>query len=515
MNALVLVGCLAFVPMASAQDAPPAAPPQGDAPAAAPAATEEPRGLRVYEADAMPGYTLIAPLTSYRTLLLDMEGEVVHEWKSAFAPGGAVYLLPNGNVLRVRRDLETDIFEGGGISGGIDEIAPDGTLVWGYSIKSDKIYSHHDILQLPNGHVLAIVWERKSGTKAVEAGRDKKRIGGELWADAIYEIEKQPPTGGRIVWEWHSWDHLIQDHDKDRANFGDVAAHPELIDINGEPADDMSPAAAAAAADAMKQAGYLGGDAKDAKGRPRDLRGADWMHCNAVDYNPALDQIVISSPHFSEIWVIDHSTTTEEAKGHTGGKSGKGGDLLYRWGNPKNYRAGTANDQRLFGQHNIQWIEPGLPGAGNFLVFNNGEGRPRAQYSSADEFTAPMDAAGHYTLEPEEPYGPDELVWRYGGKEGAWFFSSFISGVQRLKNGNTLICQGADGRVFEVTAEGQVVWEFANIFGGEVEMSLGKHQGPAQGPGGKGFNPFALFRATRIPMDHPALQALGLVVPSK
>ncbi len=508
MNVLVLVGCLALAPIGAAQDAPPAAP----SPDAAP---EEPRGLRMNDPGALPGYTLIAPLSSYRTVLLDMEGKVVHEWKSAFPPGGAVYLLSNGNLLRVRRDLDSDIFEGGGISGGIEEFAPDGKLVWEYAIKSDTIYSHHDVKQLPNGHVLAIVWERKSGTKAVQSGRDKERVpAGELWADAIYEIEKQPPTGGRVVWEWHSWDHLIQDYDKDRANFGDVAAHPELIDINGDPKDDRSPAAIAAAADAMKQAGYLGGDAKDKQGRPRDLRGADWMHCNAVDYNAALDQIAVSSPHFSEFWVIDHSTTTEEAKGHTGGRRGKGGDLLYRFGNPAVYRAGSKDAQRLFGQHNVQWIEPGLPGAGNFLVFNNGEGRPRAEYSSVDEFTAPTDADGNYQKDPEEPFGPDELAWRYGGTPNV-FFSSFISGAQRLSNGDTLICSGADGRIFEVTHDGTTVWEFWNDIGGDAPMSLGKHAPPPMGPGGKGFNPFALFRATRIAMDDPRLAALGLTAPAK
>ena len=84
------------------------------------------------------------------------------------------------------------------------------------------------------------------------------------------------------------------------------------------------------------------------------------MHVNAVAYNAELDQIVLSSPHFNEIWIIDHGTTTEEAKGHTGGRWGKGGDILYRWGNPRAYRNGTKLDQRLFYQHNIQWIPKGL-----------------------------------------------------------------------------------------------------------------------------------------------------------
>ena len=115
------------------------------------------------------------------------------------------------------------------------------------------------------------------------------------------------------------------------------------------------------------------------------------MHVNAVAYNADLDQIALSSPNFSEIWIIDHSTTTEEAKGHTGGRWGKGGDILYRWGNPRAYKNGTSRDQRLFFQHNIQWIPRGLPGEGHLLVFNNGGGRKPEEYSSVDEFVPPTD----------------------------------------------------------------------------------------------------------------------------
>ena len=123
---------------------------------------------------------------------------------------------------------------------------------------------------------------------------------------------------------------------------------------------------------------------------------ADWTHINAVAYNADLDQIVISVHAFSEIWIIDHSTTTEEAAGHTGGKRGKGGDLLYRWGNPRAYRAGTNVDQKLFVQHNAHWIPKGLPGEGHMLVFNNGNRRPDGAYSSVDEIVLPVKSDGTY-----------------------------------------------------------------------------------------------------------------------
>jgi hypothetical protein len=186
------------------------------------------------------------------------------------------------------------------------------------------------------------------------------------------------------------------------------------------------------------------------------------MHVNAVAYNADLDQIAMSSPHFSEIWIIDHGTTTEEARGHTGGRWGKGGDILYRWGNPRVYHQGTRVDQRLFGQHNIHWIPKGLPGEGHLLVFNNGSSRQPEEFSSVDEFEPPVDKAGNYVRRERAPFGPETALWTYSNKSD--FFSWYISGTQRLPNGNTLIDAGAQGIVFEVTPEKEAVWKCVNPF---------------------------------------------------
>src|SRR5262249_18013735 len=136
-------------------------------------------------------------------------------------------------------------------------------------------------------------------------------------------------TTGEVVWEWHLWDHLVQDFDKGKANFGDVAAHPELVNINfGE---DELPAVVAAkdGKDKPKPDGDDPAASRPPRGDP------DYTHFNGVAYNPDLDQIAVSVWKFSEFWVIDHGTTTAEAAGHKGGRQGKGGDLLYRWGNPR------------------------------------------------------------------------------------------------------------------------------------------------------------------------------------
>ncbi len=202
----------------------------------------------------------------------------------------------------------------------------------------------------------------------------------------------------------------------------------------------------------------------------------DWTHFNSVAYNAELDQLVVSVHNFSEIWIIDHSTTTAEAASHKGGKQGVGGDLLYRWGNPRAYRSGTNVDQRLFAQHNASWIPKGLKGAGHLLVFNNGARRPDGTYSSVDEIELPVDSQGHYTRQTSLPFGPDKPIWSYIAPNKSEFFAMLISGAQRLPNGNTLVCSGPDGTVFEVAGENEVVWKYVNPERGNMPG----------GPGGRG-----------------------------
>jgi hypothetical protein len=268
-----------------------------------------------------------------------------------------------------------------------------------------------------------------------------------------------------------------------------VAEHPELLDIN---ADLRRQPATEEEMKNMQALGYIAD-------RPTaGQRNADWLHTNAIDYNPQLDQIALSSPHLSEIWIIDHSTTGDEATGHEGGITGKGGDLLWRWGNPANHGAGLTSDRQLFGQHDVRWVPEGLPGAGHLTVFNNGGGRPDGDYSSVLELELPLQADNTYGLEPFVAVGPAKPVWSYVAENRADFFSSFISGAHRLRNGNTLVCAGAPGRVFEVTKDGRIVWDYLN--------PLGEAAPGVATP----VPPHALFRATRIPVDHPGLEGRTL-----
>jgi hypothetical protein len=419
------------------------------------------------EPGAFPGYTLLAPLLSTRTYLIDMQGRVVHAWDSDYAAGQAAYLLEDGHLLRAGQLLMDERLIAGPAAGGrVQEFTWDGGLVWDFKFHNEKQVPHHDLARLPNGNVLLIVWEIKTAEETIAAGRNPESVDGPWLVDSLVEIRPTGKTTGEVVWEWHCWDHLIQDRDPSRANYGDVAAHPERIDVNygRSLASEMADAARSDEEAARKKKdgqilgsiGYLGSPAP--RGNPGGM--PDWTHINAVAYNAELDQVMLTVRAFSEFWIIDHSTTSAEAAGHTGGRSGQGGDILHRWGNPRAYRAGGAEDQRLFAPHDAHWIPRGRPGAGHVLVFNNGSGRPGGDYSSVDEIVLPVDAQGRYAREPGAAYGPEQPDWRFTARDKKDFSAGFLSGAQRLSNGNTLICHGLEGVVFEVTPGGQVVWTY-------------------------------------------------------
>jgi hypothetical protein len=444
-----------LVAVTSAEDDPAKADKKEDA---APSKTV---GLISSDPRAFSGYNLMAPLNSTNTYLFDMEGRVVRMWESDCSPSLCAYLLDNGHVLRGGSiGAEAQVFgPGPGVGGRVQEFTWDGEPVWDFHFFNARQLPHHDLTPLPNGNIMMIVWDRKTADEALAAGRRPALTGdSHLLVDSLIEIKPTGKTTGEIVWQWHLWDHLVQDFDNSKPNYGNVTEHPERVNLNfGE--DALAPAAQDKdAANTLKSVGYIG--ANTGPGRAR--ANPDWTHFNGVAYNPALDQLMVSVHNFSEFWIIDHSTTTAEAAGHTGGRSGKGGDLLYRWGNPRAYRMGKKEDQKLFGQHNTHWIPKGLPGEGHVLVFNNGGNRPDGSYSSVDEIVLPIDSQGRYEYKPGTAYAPEAPVWSYTAPKKTDFYSFFISGAQRLPSGNTLICSGANGTIFEVTPEKEVVWKYVN-----------------------------------------------------
>lgn len=456
------------------------------------AAMDAPRGLIANTKAATKGYKLFAPLTSDTYYLINNKGEVVHTWKLKYAAGSA-YIMDNGNLITTGRDPVSVVFAGGGQNGYVFEYDWDGNLLWEYKYSTEHHLIHHDIAVMPNGNVLSIAWEAKTAEECIRMGRKPENTPkAGLWPDSVIEIEPEKPSGGRIVWEWHTWDHMIQDYDKSLPNYGDPAEHPELIDINlGEPLKKITEEELAG----RKAAGFAASTATV------DSEGSDMYHCNAINYNAELDQIAISSPGMNEIYIIDHSTNAAESSGHAGGKYSRGGDLLYRWGNPQNYGRGNEDDQVLHEQHDVQWIPAGSPGAGGLTIFNNvAGGGPKGPHSAAIEINPPMNEDGSYQTPASGPFGPTEPTWQYTAPEPSTMFAPFISSVERLTNGNSLICVGPPGRFIEVTPENEIVWEYWMPYMGDVRIADGTRPQPI------GPFLFASFRVNHYGLKHPAFE---------
>lgn len=398
------------------------------------------------------GYVLFAPINSYTTYLIDKCGKQVKTWTSAYKPGQSVYLLEDGNLLHTGNANNTT-FNAGGKGGVIEEIDWNDNVIWSYTISSATNCQHHDIKVLPNGNVLAIVWNKKTIDEAIAQGRNPNLISTSVWSEKIIEIQPVGTNGGNVVWEWQIWDHLIQDYDASKPNYGIVASNPQLIDLNY-------------AATANTE---------------------DWQHINSIDYNSSLDQILISSHNSNEIWIIDHSTTTQEAKTNSGGNSKKGGGILYRWGNPQSYDNGSATDQKLFGQHNAQWIAKGLPFENQIMIFNNGNGRTGGNYSTVEIINPPVNGF-EYTI--TLPYSPTAYSWIYNQNNTQNWYAQNISGSQQLSNGNVLICSGPTGTLLEINSIGTILWKYINPV--NTNGIINQHITPSQN---------TVFRSSFYPND--------------
>ena len=429
-------------------------------------------GLVASERGAAVGYTLFKGWWGHDVFLLDPLGRVAHAWRIDI-PFKYAKLLDNGNLLAIDW-------------GGIFEFDPRGNVVWQYNI----CCLHHDFLNLPNGNVLLLVRGDKTGEEAIAVGANPEFARfARIKYDYLIEVRPDGATGGEVVWEWSPWDHLVQDFDPTKPNYGVIDEHPELIDIN-----------------------FL--LETTSEGGPKPTWG--WLHINAIDYNPALDQIMLSPRHFSELWIIDHSATTEEAREHSGGNSDMGGDLLYRWGNPRAYGHGDVGDQRLFWQHQPHWIPQGLPGEGNILLFNNGNEFPgyRRLYSSVDELVLHADGY-RYRRDPNSPYPNDGLAWTYVAETPSDFYAPLLSGAQRLPNRNTLIADGTAGTIFQIRRGGKVVWKYVAPLDGRDYLRQGERPSIKETTPTPYGDPAPLFnnsvyRAYWYPPDHPGLQALDL-----
>ena len=400
--------------------------------------------------DIYEGYTLYTPSgqgNNITTYLRDSDWNIINTWSHDCGAASMPYLVRTdepgleNSLLYYPCQNNNPIMTSGGVGGEIKIYNWEGDLLWSYRVSgvldgatsNNAMQHHHDIEPLPNGNVLIIAWERLYSGEWQSLGVDGVNNSlNQMWSSAILEIEPNLDTGGaEIVWEWYLKNHLIQDIDSSLDNYGIISDHPELMDAN------------------CGNIGSSGGPGGDAN--------ADWMHFNAIDYNEDLDQIVLSSRFQDEIYVIDHSTTTQEAATNTGGSSGMGGNFLYRWGNPENYGRGNSSDHWLGDQHSINWIKNDYPGEGNLICYVN---RYSGNNSAVLEFIPPLQDDGTYYIEDGEPFGPSSYEWIKQATNSFNFSTQMQGGSFRLPNGNTLITDCDSSTLYEIDNDGSIQFEY-------------------------------------------------------
>lgn len=378
-----------------------------------------PTGILTYDKNkTYEGYTLFSPMIgSKTTYLMDMEGQIVHTWETDYRPGLYAELLPNGNLLRAGRPDQKKLMEEksgkkikkgelkkfigiGGASGIIQEIDWDGNVVWEYKMAEAGKEIQHHTFK-----------RMPNGNTLI--------LGWEFMSneDAIKagRDPKKVPSKPRML-DGASHDGFWNDFVREVTPKGKtvwewhVVDHlgtgPNKLDFNYTLPEPVGPV----------------------------YSSYDWSHFNSVDYIPETDTIVLNSRNLSEFYFIDHKT----------------GKIEYRWGNPTAYDPKAKKpswydngDQELWGQHSVSPLENG-----NILIFDNGSEAPEVRHSRAVE------------MDPKT----DKVVWEFYTNHSSSFNSHRQGGVQRLPNGNTLICSTHGGHVMEVTPKKEIVWEFINPF---------------------------------------------------
>lgn len=394
------------------------------------------------------GYTLFNAESDDRVYLINSCGEAVNQWDFSGQLSVSSYLLENGNLLQ-SNGFNADIRDwDNNIIWSLDYMA-----VFGFRI-------HHDIEPLPNGNFLVLVKDRYTDIEMFAEGKDTSFEEDIFALEKILEIEPVGTNSANIVWEWKLFDHLIQDFDNSKPNFGVIANNPQLLHMD-----------------------YDNGES------------VNYVHANALDYNKDLDQIIMSARHLNEIYVIDHSTTTQEAASHSGGIYGKGGDFLWRWGNPEVYDQGTAADVKLGRQHDAKWIADG-PHQGKISVFSN-DGYGTDLTASSIHIIDQNETNGVYTMSSNK-FLPNDYFWSYDGTIlGEVMLGSAKCGVQIMSNGNALINETSKGRISEVDGSGNVIWVYMIPIGGNSTFNQ------FETPIGNGS-----FRAHRYPENYAGLEGV-------
>jgi hypothetical protein len=424
-------------------------------------------GVKIYDKDATTdGYVFFSPGSYSDAYLIDNCGFLVNSWDRNNRPGLSGYLTETGLMLRTNK-VNSPAYGQASTGGNLELVDWNNNTVWSSDFNTYEYIQHHDAVLMPNGNIIYIGWERISPEEQLNYGRRPTSVSyPNLWGEFIQEIKPIGSSNYEVVWEWHLQDHFVQDYTSSISTFGVVKNEIGKVDIN-----------------------YMGPGAWD---------DDDWWHCNALNYNEDLDQILVNSRNNNELWIIDHSTTSQQAQGNSGGNSGKGGELLFRWGNPQAYDRGSSSNLRMYGSHGHYWIPKGMPNEGKIMYFNNGDDRPQGYYSTIEMIDAPFEN-GQYQKNINEQYYPLEPEVVYKAPNPFNFVSTYLSNAQQLANGHVFINEGGSGRLFEIDNNDNIVWEYIN------PVSYG-------GPNPQGSSIFgnSIFRAYKYPPDYPAFEGNNL-----
>lgn len=357
------------------------------------------------DAQKYTGYTLYSLQNSTSATLLDTAGITAYKtWTGLSSQTGySSYLLPGGVLLRTAKATGVS-FSGGPICGKIQKIDWNGAVLWDFTYSTTDYCTHHDISPMPNGNVLLIAYERRT---AAEVQALANTFTTEMWPDKIVEVRQTGPTTGEVVWEWKAWDHLQQNVSTSKKNYYSTLV-PERLNINYKTTKD-------------------------------------WIHMNGIDYNAELDQIIYSSHSQNEIYIIDHSTTTLQAATSSGGRSGKGGDILFRFGNPIAY--GASGLATIDVCHDAHWIDVG-PWKNKLAYFNNRG--VSATKSSVDFVQAPILANG-FTYTGTWPTTYNKRLACNGS-------TTNMGGSNQFPNGNQIYTLALSGMVYEVDSNDNQLW---------------------------------------------------------
>ncbi|KAJ8613513.1 hypothetical protein CTAYLR_002196 [Chrysophaeum taylorii] len=456
---------------------------------------------------ASPGLTLFSAHKS--TYLIDLDGRVVHEWRSSRRIFVA-YLLESGNLVRDGNEVElAPQFQTGGAAGYVEVVTWTNQVVWWWSAepRSERL-SHHDVEPISDGRVLVLCWERVRRDRCVSEGRLPELLpDGELWDNLVVELSPpyesfegvtldNAPKSSRPwdllrateTWRFSQFDRLVQDVDPTKKNYGDVSQRLDAYDVNLAPVGGKARARNSVKPGQTMSTGLAVFDPDWKLGKTGEK---DWLHANSVSYDDERALVLISYCVPSEVVIVSRRT----------------GDIVFRFGNPFACRRGDVYDDRvLYLQHSAQFVSSTPL---RFALFNNGCA-PKRQWSTIDEFEIKADDLGaELPAAKKKPSTQVEtrcdLVWRHGkpvGHAGS-FYAHHSSGIHRCPNGNTLVCLGPQGILFEVTSDHQEVWRYIS----PVEIRLAAEapafcrQGDHRGPGS-----FSLFFARRYAPDYPAFR---------